>query len=239
MGYGSLRTGIRCHAAVLCGESRLDLDVVGSALTDAIQGRWWYGSRKLTKDGVLNTSAATFFVELKEETTLAGLLDIIASADEFVEDSSLVKLRKSAGKAGVDEYARLASIVRDKDGKHGGWEGYTTGTGGKKWSVGKKRARVLIAAHMLRIPIKDATLIRGEPIPDLAVGSVLISCVRLQKNSRPSVSLSPSSAPSPTLPSPTTGSQPSSPPCTCSNSFCKPSTPRPPPSSSSLTSTQT
>lgn len=109
----------------------------------------------MTKDGVLNSTAATFFLSLKEETTFPALLDILSAADEFAQDSQLLKLRKKLGKAAVDEYARIVSLVREgPDGKEG-WEGYST------WAVSRKRARVLIAAHMLRIPIKDSALLEG------------------------------------------------------------------------------
>ncbi|KAG0656762.1 secretory subunit [Rhodotorula mucilaginosa] len=119
-------------------------------------GRWWYGTRKLTKDGVLNSTAAKYFHALKEETTFPQLLDILASSDEFAVDPALVKLRKSHSKAAVDEYARLVSTVREGvDGKQG-WEGYAT------WTPAKKRARVFIAAHLLRLPIQDVGLLKEK-----------------------------------------------------------------------------
>jgi len=112
----------------------------------------------LTKDGVLNSTASKYFHALKEETTFPQLLDILASSDEFATDPQLLKLRKSVGKAGIDEYARLNSTVREGlDGKMG-WEGYAT------WTPAKKRARVFIAAHMLRLPVKDSNLLRGESL---------------------------------------------------------------------------
>lgn len=83
------------------------------------------------------------------------MLDVLASSDEFAVDPRLVKLRKSPSKAAVDEYARLVSTVREGvDGK-AGWEGYAT------WTPAKKRARVMIAAYLLRLPVKDASLLKG------------------------------------------------------------------------------
>ncbi|GAA5910707.1 hypothetical protein JCM5296_006819 [Sporobolomyces johnsonii] len=129
--------------------------VLGVALPFLV-GRWWYGTRKLTKDGVLNSTAAKYFHALKEETSFPQLLDILASSDEFATDPALRKLRKSQGKAGVDEYARLVSTVREgPDGKQG-WEGYAS------WTPAKKRARVFVAAHMLRLPIKDSKLLKEK-----------------------------------------------------------------------------
>ncbi|GAA5944433.1 protein-transporting protein SEC63, partial [Sporobolomyces koalae] len=129
--------------------------VLGVALPFLV-GRWWYGTRKLTKDGVLNSTASKYFHALKEETTFAQLLDILASSDEFATDPQLVKLRKSVGKTGIDEYARLNSTVREgPDGKFG-WEVYST------WTPAQKRARVFVAAHMLRLPIKDSKLLKEK-----------------------------------------------------------------------------
>lgn len=129
----------------------------------SVQGRWWYGTRKLTKDGVLNSTAAKYFHALKEETTFPQLLDILASSDEFAVDPALVRLRKSHSKAAVDEYARLVSTVREGvDGKQG-WEGYAT------WTPAKKRARVFIAAHLLRLPIQDVGLLKGKVAEKLSL----------------------------------------------------------------------
>lgn len=111
----------------------------------------------MTKDGVLNTSAAKYFRALKEESSFPELLDLLANSDEFVTDSKLIALRKSPRKPTVDEFARVTSLVREgPDGKAGGWEGYAS------WTTPRKRARVLIAAYMLRLPLKDATLYEGE-----------------------------------------------------------------------------
>ncbi|GAA5823402.1 hypothetical protein JCM11251_000623 [Rhodosporidiobolus azoricus] len=129
--------------------------LLGVALPLAV-GRWWYGTRKLTKDGVLNSTASKYFHALKEETTFPQLLDILASSDEFATNPQLLKLRKSLGKAAVDEYARLNSTIREGvDGKQG-WEHYQT------WPAAQKRARVFIAAYMLRSPINDSKLLREK-----------------------------------------------------------------------------
>ncbi|GAA5970637.1 hypothetical protein JCM11641_007380 [Rhodosporidiobolus odoratus] len=129
--------------------------VLGVALPMLV-GRWWYGARKVTKDGVLNSTASKYFHALKEETTFPQLLDILASSDEFATDKQLIKIRKSLSKPAIDEYARLNSTIREGvDGKQG-WEDYAN------WSASKKRARVLTAAYMLRLPIKDARLLREK-----------------------------------------------------------------------------
>ncbi|KAK4055503.1 secretory subunit [Microbotryomycetes sp. JL201] len=135
--------------------------VLGIALPLFV-GRWWYGSRNKTKDGVLNSTVAKFFLNLKEDTNFGVMLDILASSDEFAKDPALKMLRKSQTKTAVDDYARITSIVRaSADGKQG-WVGYGS------WNATQKRARVLIAAHMLRVPINDASL-REEKLVTVAI----------------------------------------------------------------------
>lgn len=103
----------------------------------------------------MNETVSTYFHALKEDTTFPLLLDILSSAEEFISTPSLVKLRKSINKSGIDEYARLVSVIREGPDGKAGWEGYSG------WGVGQKRARVLIASHLLRVPIKDLTLLKG------------------------------------------------------------------------------
>ena len=40
----------------------------------ALQGRWWFGSRQKTKDGINASSAAAFFKTLKEESSFEEVL---------------------------------------------------------------------------------------------------------------------------------------------------------------------
>ncbi|GAA5953329.1 hypothetical protein JCM3765_005006 [Sporobolomyces pararoseus] len=134
--------------------------VLGVVLPFAV-GKWWYGTRKLTKDGVLNSTATKFFKNLKEDFTFPKLLDVLSDSDEFLYDSKLKKLRNKnlKDKQAMDEYARLNSLVREgPDGKMsgGGWENYTN------WSPEKKRTRVLLVAHLLRLPINHSNLLKEK-----------------------------------------------------------------------------
>ena len=108
-----------------------------------------------TKDGTLNATAAIYFLALKEHFNFSNLLELLASADEFRLNPELIALRAEVGKPGIDEYARLTSTIREGVEGKDGWTGYAN------WDNGKKRARVLVAAHLLRIPIKSLALLRG------------------------------------------------------------------------------
>ena len=48
--------------------------------------QWWSKSKKYTKDGLRNSSMTMFFHELKENTSLKKLVEILANASEFAEE---------------------------------------------------------------------------------------------------------------------------------------------------------
>ena len=118
-------------------------------------GNWWYGSRRYTKDGVLTSSAELFFRELKEETTFAQLVEILSASVEFSEDAPggpILRQRK--------EFDKLERIVKEYMKAH--TEDRLEGQLFKKPSA--KRAAVLIYAHLLRVPIDDLNLLKGERV---------------------------------------------------------------------------
>jgi len=61
-------------------------------LLPAIVGRWWYGSRNLTKEGIETETAARYFRAVKENITEHDVVDILATSKEF-ERVSTVLLR--------------------------------------------------------------------------------------------------------------------------------------------------
>ena len=61
-------------------------------LLPAIVGRWWYGSRNLTKEGIETETAARYFRAVKESITEYDVVDILATSKEF-ERVSTVLLR--------------------------------------------------------------------------------------------------------------------------------------------------
>ncbi|KAI9316197.1 Sec63 Brl domain-containing protein [Dichotomocladium elegans] len=48
--------------------------------------RWWYNSRRQTKDRILNSSMRVFVKDLKENTDFKSLVNILAAAHEFKEN---------------------------------------------------------------------------------------------------------------------------------------------------------
>lgn len=52
-------------------------------LLPAIVGRWWYGSRRLTREGIETKTAATYFKAVKENTSKDDILNILAESHEY------------------------------------------------------------------------------------------------------------------------------------------------------------
>lgn len=48
-----------------------------------IVGKWWYGTQRMTKEGVLIASAGNLFKEYKEDLTEGGVVNALSCGDEF------------------------------------------------------------------------------------------------------------------------------------------------------------
>lgn len=110
-------------------------------------GSWWYGSRRVTKDGILTTSAELFFRQLKEEATFDQLVQIVAAGlalDDLGKQTQDICTLDSAVKEATK------SVTQDHLSDpifH---------------SPKCKRASTFLYAHMFRVPISDLLLARGE-----------------------------------------------------------------------------
>ena len=52
-------------------------------LMPAIVGRWWYGIRNLTKEGIETETATRYFKAVKEHTAENDIVDMLAASLEF------------------------------------------------------------------------------------------------------------------------------------------------------------
>jgi translocation protein SEC63 len=127
-----------------------------SCFTDVtyMQGRWWFGSRQKTKDGVSALTAASFFKSLREES---GMDDVVGTLGKSYAWES-VQGPKGVGK----ELEDLEGSVSKKMGKE--WSEMLKLAGIRKDEEGyerRKRALVLLYAHFLRVDIVQVSLQRG------------------------------------------------------------------------------
>jgi translocation protein SEC63 len=129
--------------------------VFGGALP-ALVGRWWFGHRQKTKDGVTTRSAAVFFKGLKEESGMEDVVGTLGKAYQFElsdvgvkkSDVNIDRLESEIEKRAGAKWSEVRKIAKDVDGK---------------LHVKRRRALVLLYAHLLRIDISDEKLQRGAP----------------------------------------------------------------------------
>lgn len=63
-----------------------------------IVGKWWYGTQRMTKEGVLIASAGNLFKEYKEDITEGGVVNALSCGEEFKEVLSGSKIDEGLGK---------------------------------------------------------------------------------------------------------------------------------------------
>ncbi|THH10242.1 hypothetical protein EW145_g1464 [Phellinidium pouzarii] len=103
--------------------------VLGGVLP-VIVGKWWFGNRIKTKDGVFAKTAETFFKSIKEDSGVNDLFDCLGRAFDIEYPQISMPLGK------------LEETVRSRLGS--------------KYSGSP--AQALLYAHLLRIPIEDPKL---------------------------------------------------------------------------------
>jgi len=115
----------------------------------ALVGRWWFGNQKKTKDGVNAKTAASFFLNVKEDWGVDELVGVLGRG--FAKELQL-------GSGTANELKELEAKVRDQFGDK--W-GTLAGAAGVRESKDAKRAFVLVSAHLLRIPVANQSLRDG------------------------------------------------------------------------------
>ena len=120
-------------------------------------GKWWHGSRKYTKDQVLNESASRYFLHLTAETKFAEAIEILCSSLEFKalesKHSRVFEANKSYKKLEDQVTTTLFNSTGEK------LEGTLYNNSSEKFV---KRTAVLVYAHMFRIPISDAAILKAK-----------------------------------------------------------------------------
>ncbi|EMD31768.1 hypothetical protein CERSUDRAFT_119351 [Gelatoporia subvermispora B] len=116
----------------------------------ALVGKWWFGNRQKTKDGVNARSAATFFKALADESGIDEVVTSLGKAFEYerpmskaaqldAEVNTLENKIKFTLDNRWDELKKLADVI---PGEH----------------ENRRRAFVLLYAHLLRLPVENKTL---------------------------------------------------------------------------------
>ncbi|KAK2464479.1 hypothetical protein APHAL10511_003458 [Amanita phalloides] len=122
----------------------------GGALP-ALVGRWWFGNREITKDGVRARSAAEFFKSLREES---GMNEVVTTLGK----SFSWELSPKSSSSDVVELQRLEREISNKAGKV--WKTVESVLSPK--DEARRRGIILIYAHMLRIGVKRLNLVTEQ-----------------------------------------------------------------------------
>ncbi|KAH9928945.1 Sec63 Brl domain-containing protein [Fomitopsis serialis] len=121
----------------------------GGALP-ALVGRWWFGNRDKTKDGVKARSAAAFFKSLNEDSSIDEVVAGFVKAFEWERPKATVSKRES-------ELDDLEEQIKERlKGKWNELNKLAEATPGEHET--RRRAFILLYAHLLRIPVKSPSL---------------------------------------------------------------------------------
>jgi translocation protein SEC63 len=71
-------------------------------------GRWWFGSKRVTKDGILNVTAATLYLNMKEDMSFARAVEIVSASTEMEQYLAKSTAIKSS------EFDRLQNQVKEQ-----------------------------------------------------------------------------------------------------------------------------
>ncbi|KAI9627966.1 hypothetical protein KEM48_011904 [Puccinia striiformis f. sp. tritici PST-130] len=120
-------------------------------------GKWWHGSRKYTKDQVLNESASRYFLNLTEETKFANAIEVLCSSLEFKAlESKHIRVFESNQAYKKLEDQVTTTLFNSTGGK---LEGNLYNNSNEKFV---KRTAILIYAHLFRIPISDVAILKAK-----------------------------------------------------------------------------
>lgn len=138
-------------------------------------GKWWYGSQKTTKEGILVNSAGTLFQAFKEDVDAAGITTAVSGGEEFNEllvgekaDSGLSKIEQrvlapgdlTPLAAGLNSKARQQLQVMDEGSR--------------------RKALALIWAHLGNIELDNEDLNTGKRRLWLSLSPTLIECRKIR-----------------------------------------------------------
>ncbi|KAJ4473619.1 Sec63 Brl domain-containing protein [Lentinula aciculospora] len=121
--------------------------IFGGALPTLV-GRWWFGSRQKTKDGVKTTLAAAFFKSLKEDSTMEDVVGTLGQAYKWEYSTK----GKTGDPAELDRLEKNIALAAPKQ-----WEMLRTIIDAGN-NANQRRAMILIYAHLLRLDVKKPRL---------------------------------------------------------------------------------
>lgn len=143
--------------------------LIFGCLLPALVGRWWFGNRDKTKDGVNARSAAAFFKNLGEDS---GIDDVVASLGKSFEyERSAAK----GDKAALDE---LEAQIEAQLGAKWGTLKKLAEVVPKQYET-RRRSFILLYAHLLRLSIESASLRKEQQVVLMQTPTLLNSLINI------------------------------------------------------------
>lgn len=126
--------------------------LIFGVMLPGLVGRWWFGNREKTKDGVNARSAAAFFKSISEESTIDEVVASLGKSFEWerpkqsTQAQELDELEKQINKALGAKWNNLKTLAEVDP----------------KQYQSRRRAFILLYAHLLRLPVLSSSLRSGK-----------------------------------------------------------------------------
>ncbi|KZO93774.1 DnaJ-domain-containing protein [Calocera viscosa TUFC12733] len=124
-------------------------------------GRWWFTSRKLTRDRVQGATATVFFKNLRDKTDYPALVELLGHSWEL--ECPGITRSAHANEA-------LDGLVKTVREKVPGWAPTT-----ELDRASTRRATALLWAHLLRLPLPDQSLQHGKVVTSALESQLTVS----------------------------------------------------------------
>ncbi|CCM05893.1 uncharacterized protein FIBRA_08131 [Fibroporia radiculosa] len=144
--------------------------IFGGALP-AMVGRWWFGNRQKTKDGVNARTAATFFKGLTEESSMEEVVGSLGKTLEW--ERPAVRATKKD-----DELSELDNKIKAQLGNHWTELSKLAEVMPEKHNS-RQRSFILLYAHLLRLPLDNNALRKEQADILLQMPSLLNSMLNI------------------------------------------------------------
>ena len=128
-----------------------------------VVGKWWYGTKKLTREKVLVASAGHLFQEYGEEATQGEILRALTSGEEFRQ-----VLR--GGKADLGLTKLETAVLAEQKGLNVDGMSVRDREQYKEMEGVRRKALALLWAYLQRVPFSDPVLDSGASSPYFQFG---------------------------------------------------------------------
>ncbi|KAG8740640.1 secretory subunit [Ceratobasidium sp. 414] len=136
-----------------------------------VVGRWWFGSREITKDGVHGSTAALFFKTITEEASIDELVSLLSRG--FYTEQKAIPQRIVHTTAVEDDLNGLETEIKAALASRWGTVAQTAKV------PEARRALVLLYAHLLRLPVKNEILQKEQASLILRAPTLLTSLMTM------------------------------------------------------------